>query len=65
MIYRTKHTDIVTLKALLTSCLLFRLRGKKHKISESKNEAKQNWYEFPCAGAIIKCLEGIEKMTNF
>ena len=57
MIYRTKHTDIVTLKALF--------RGKKHKISESKNEAKQNWYEFPCAGATIKCLEGIEKMTNF
>ena len=30
-----------------------------------ENEAKQNWYEFPCAGSLIICLEDFEKMTGF
>ena len=35
------------------------------KIPDSENEAKQNRYEFPSTGSIIKCLEHFEKMTGF
>ena len=36
----------------------------KLRISDSKNEAKQNQYEFPSANSIIKCLKDFETMTD-
>ena len=38
-IYRTKCIDTVILKVLPTTCFRYN-SGKKHKISESENEAK-------------------------
>ena len=49
----------MTLKVLPTSCYCYNSEEQKHKIPESKNEAKQNCYEIPCAKSLIKCLENI------
>ena len=64
-ICRPKCFDIVTLKILSTSCFRYNSEEKKHKIPESENKAKQNWYEFSCASCLTKCLENFEKMAGF
>ena len=60
-IYRAKCLGIGTLKVLPT--IFFRYNSEK--IPHSENEAKQNRYEFPSAGSIIKCLEDFEKIPSF
>ena len=41
------------------------LGGKKYKIPDSENNDKHNWYEFPCASLLVKCLVDFEKKTDF
>ena len=48
-------------KIFTSNLLSLYLIGKKHKISDSGNDVKQNRYEFACASSIIKCLEDMEK----
>ena len=61
-ICRAKCLDIVTLKVLPTSCFCY---NPEDKIRVFENEAKQNWYEFPCTSSLTKCLEDFEKMIGF
>lgn len=39
--------------------------GKKYKIVDSENEAKQNWYELNRASSIIKLLDDFLKIAGF
>ena len=63
MIWSAKCLDIN--KSVTDKLFPLWLWGKKQKIPESENKAKQNWYEFPSASSSVKCLEFFKKMTGF
>ena len=61
-ICRAKCFDVVIFYRQVVSVIT---QMKKTQNSRTENETKQNWYEFPCANSLTKCLEDFEKMTGF
>ena len=53
------------LKSLTDNLISLQLRGNKLEIPDSKNEPKQNRYEFPSGSSVIERLEDFKKMTRF